>query len=71
MPATVVELAPGTWNTARDFTYRWLRNSIPITDATSASYTLTTADVNTTIYCETRAANLAGSDGTGSALGAT
>ena len=52
----------GTWHDdATDryaITYRWLRNSTAITGATSNTYTLTPADVGTSIDCEARAENL-------------
>ena len=52
----------GTWHDdATDrytVTYRWLRNSTAITGATADTYTLTPADVGTSIDCEARAENL-------------
>src|SRR4051794_1889702 len=51
-------------------TYRWFRNSTAITGATSSTYTLTAADVGTTVYCEARAESLTSSGSAGVGVGA-
>ncbi|HET6547272.1 MAG TPA: hypothetical protein VFG79_02365, partial [Solirubrobacter sp.] len=53
----------GTWHDDADdryaVTYRWFRNGTAITGATADTYTLTAADLGTSVYCEVRAENLA------------
>ena len=55
----------GAWHedaaTPYTITYRWLRNSTAIPGATSATYTITTADLDTNLYCEARAESLTAS----------
>lgn len=52
----------GDWNGTPPitFSYRWLRNGAPVTDATAAFYSITPADATQTIACEVTAANSAG-----------
>lgn len=52
----------GTWsNTPTSYTYQWKRNNISITGATSSTYTLVSADANSSIKCTVTATNDDGS----------
>jgi hypothetical protein len=51
------------WSGSPTFAYQWLRNGVAIPGATSSTYALVAADVDSTIQCE-----LAGSNATGTAL---
>ena len=55
----------GAWHedaaTPYAITYRWLRNGTAIPGATAATYTITTADLDTNLYCEARAESLTAS----------
>ncbi|MGO9791462.1 MAG: hypothetical protein ACLP8S_18770 [Solirubrobacteraceae bacterium] len=51
----------GTWEYSPGFSYRWLRNGVPISGAEVAEYILTTADEGEVIQCEVIGTNSAGS----------
>src|ERR1039457_897432 len=51
----------GTWEHSPSFSYRWLRNGVPIAGAEAAEYILTTADEGKVIQCEVIGTNSAGS----------
>lgn len=57
----VLSCSRGAWDedaaTPYGITYRWLRNSTAIPGATASTYTVTTADLDTNLYCEVRAAS--------------
>lgn len=56
---TLTLTSPGTWDGALPitFTYQWLRNGLPISGATSTTYTLVNDDGNTNITCAVTATN--------------
>jgi hypothetical protein len=54
-------ISGGFLNQPKKLTYAWLRNGAVVSGATSASYTLTTADLGRTIACRITATNDAGS----------
>ena len=60
-----VSCSRGAWHedaaTPYAITYRWLRNGTAIPGATAATYTITTADLDTNLYCEARAESLTAS----------
>jgi hypothetical protein len=47
----------GGWEGEPSFTFQWLRNGTPIGGATSSSYALTAADLETVIQCRLTATN--------------
>ena len=55
---------PGTWvrMPSRAFTYRWLRNELPIEGARARSYRVRPADAGQALACEVTARNNRGSD---------
>ena len=61
----VMSCSRGAWHedaaTPYTITYRWLRNGTAIPGATAATYTITTADLDTNLYCEARAESLTAS----------
>jgi hypothetical protein len=59
----VLSCSQGTWSGSlpQTFAYQWLRDSTPIAGATSAGYTVTTADQGHQLSCQLTASNLAGS----------
>ncbi|HEX6027065.1 MAG TPA: M14 family zinc carboxypeptidase, partial [Solirubrobacter sp.] len=62
-------ISGGFLNEPKTLTYAWLRNGAVVPGATSASYTLTSADLGRTIACRITATNDAGSgDATSEAL---
>jgi hypothetical protein len=62
-------ISGGFLNQPKKLTYAWLRNGAAIAGATSASYTLTTADLGRAVACRITATNDAGSgDATSEAL---
>ncbi len=50
----------GTWTGGPSFTFRWLRDGVPIPGATGPTYTLTADDVGKQIVCRVVATNSAG-----------
>ncbi|MEE4662202.1 MAG: hypothetical protein V2J89_17160 [Halieaceae bacterium] len=52
----------GTWQgvTPITYSYKWFRNGLEISGATSSSYTLVAADYNTVVYCQVIASNAIG-----------
>ncbi len=66
----------GTWtNTPTSFTYRWLRDDVAISGATSSTYTIVAADISTTLKSEVTAINGSGTtaaaaESVGTAIGA-
>ncbi|MDO8211102.1 hypothetical protein [Conexibacter sp. CPCC 206217] len=50
----------GTWTGSPALTVAWLRNGLPIAGATSATYTLATADAGQQLACQVTATNAAG-----------
>ena len=63
----------GAWtsDSALSYAHQWKRSGTPISGATSSSYTLTSADYNTTITCTVTATNSDGSAGATSAATAS
>ncbi|TYL51742.1 hypothetical protein FXB39_08185 [Nocardioides sp. BGMRC 2183] len=57
---TVASCAPGTWQDATSFNYRWLRNGVAIPGRSQQTLTLSPAYLGTNIACEVRAANAVG-----------
>lgn len=51
----------GTWTGATSYAYAWYRAGVAIVGATSATYTITTADIKTTLSCRVTATNVDGS----------
>lgn len=52
---------PGQWdNEPTDFTYRWLRNGVPIPGETSSTYVVGEADASSVLQCEVAASNAFG-----------
>jgi hypothetical protein len=49
------------WVGGPSFSYRWLRNGVPISGAESSTYTLAAADSGTSVQCEVIATNAGGS----------
>lgn len=60
---SVLTSTTGTWEGAEPitYTYQWLRNGSNISGATSSTYTLVVADVDSNISCQVTATNSAGS----------
>jgi hypothetical protein len=57
-----ISASTGTWtNSPTGYTYQWLRNLAPISDATSSSYELTEGDGGQLISCAVTASNAHGS----------
>jgi hypothetical protein len=50
----------GTWEHSPSFSYRWLRNGVPISGAEAAEYILTIADEGKAIQCEVTGTSSAG-----------
>lgn len=46
--------APGTWTAATTLSYQWFRDGTPIRNARAGSYTLTAADLNSTIRVQVK-----------------
>lgn len=46
---SVLTAQPGAWTSGTAFTYQWLRDGVPITGATRASYTVGAADVTKSV----------------------
>lgn len=58
-----LNVSQGTWsNSPSSYTYQWKRDTVNISGAISASYTLVNDDVGTDITCEVTASNLYGSN---------
>lgn len=59
---TLTLTSPGTWYGVPviTYTYKWTRNSLPISGATSSTYTLTNADADSVIACVVTATNSIG-----------
>ena len=51
----------GTWEHSPSFSYRWLRNGVPVSGAEAAEYILTIADEGKTIQCQVTGTSSAGS----------
>lgn len=51
---------PGQWEGNPGFTYRWLRNGVPIAGATGSTYTTVSADKGAALQCGLTAANADG-----------
>lgn len=47
--STLSLVETGTWDVGTTFTFEWLRNSVPISGASSKTYTLTAQDLNKTV----------------------
>jgi len=61
---SVLTTTDGTWtNSPTSFTYKWFRNSVLISGATSINYTLVQADAGTSIKVLVGATNVAGNGG--------
>lgn len=52
---SVLSAKPGTWSPGATLSYQWLRNGKPISKATAAKYTLTAADIGSTVTVRVRA----------------
>ena len=58
----ILTLSNGTWSGSPDsYAYAWLRAGTPITGATSATYTITRADIGYTLVGRVTATNVDGS----------
>ena len=60
-PGDTISCAPGTWTGSPTYSFQWLRDGAPIPGATTADYTVTAADVGTSITCRVTASNSGGS----------
>lgn len=55
-PGDIVTCRPGTWTQPATFTTTWKRGATPITGQTATTYTVTSADVGSTLTCSVVAA---------------
>jgi len=72
---TVITCGTGTWNSQGSiFNYKWKRNGVAITGATSNTYTIQAIDAGTTITCDVQNQNAFGKSayvGTSNSVSAT